>query len=604
MSISPLSPSNPIRKNSDSGTTPLQPTNLTISDALTAAPSAPNFPIPDPNTPKLPPPKSTHLSLQELLSKIAKARILSDEMDEKIKASYYANATQRSLSRLHQVSEVNSQYAVISQSVVEIEKKTDLFTSHYTKSSGAINQLVTTQNKAIDTLNKGAKEEAKQFESLIQAHNTYVAGIQSIEGTIDLGNGQYAIPDTPEALAELNALTKNYQKAINNFNSYLSKRLTDYTLYNNQTQTYLNGITEIEKNLTAFCAENSLETYFTEQELNSLYPPSATLIDATALVPLSSPQLFSIMPPQVTVLPLPNYILQGSYPVDTLHFITKPADDIKDLVFSSIYSVEIEIPLDTLTKEIDLILLTQNITQIDPPNSKDKTAEIIEEGANNYVKQAKQLAQLFYSRQLEQLIEESLLSFQAKQELVSRLPLFCLEMITQDQKDALKQTIQSLILSPKRFQHSKESILSHYSLSLSGIISHAIEIGLTEQLFQRFFDSDPLFKPLEKERKQQLISTLHLSQLALAKALLHTTPHTSSEMKKMAASTEEQLNVTLSQQKNSLPSPTTVILSHTENHPSLPTYLKKLLSPADTINRSINIEQEQLNHIIFTNQIN
>lgn len=186
--------------------------------------------------------------------------------------------------------------------------------SELQKKIDEMKKLQKDHQKAIDEINSGNGLEKQQYEELIRAYDDYVAKMKSI-GAIDLGNGNFLIPDDPNnpenaknIKEKYNQFTKDYQKAVGKFNDYWKGRSDEINKYNAATTAYNQSVAEYNKAVNAFISENRLSDYFKEKGITIPLLEMADRRDLSGYQDrIHFPSLIHSVPSTIFTYPPPDY---------------------------------------------------------------------------------------------------------------------------------------------------------------------------------------------------------------------------------------------------------------------------------------------------------
>lgn len=163
-------------------------------------------------------------------------------------------------------------------------------------------ELQKKQQAEIDQINAGNGLEKEQYEKLQLSYEKYMSQLESI-GVKDLGNGHFLIPE--DAKDQYNAFTSDYQKAVENFNTYWKGRSEQINKYNTSTAAYNNKVAEYNSALERFIKENHLSDYIQQNGIviPKLVPASRRDISGYQ-ERIDMPPLISSAPISISIHPL------------------------------------------------------------------------------------------------------------------------------------------------------------------------------------------------------------------------------------------------------------------------------------------------------------
>jgi len=274
--------------------------NTSASDSLKQAELTPvqsssnsNF-----NTPSLPAPEEPALSFSEFLTIVADAKSSFKRMireAELLRTDPKLQPVRRDLTQESQ--EILNTMSALEEADKQAAINTDQVMEKLQLALKDVRNLTAEQNEQINEILEGNTQQQQQFEKLITDYNTYVSSLIELGAVVD-ENGNYIIPDTPEAQAEYLLLTEEYQTSVNEFNDYASSRLEEINQYNSAAEKYNTQAAAINQKLIT-----QLSPYVQNVPQMQLAP---TILLPSTLSPIT---LLEVSENQlVKITPLPEYV--------------------------------------------------------------------------------------------------------------------------------------------------------------------------------------------------------------------------------------------------------------------------------------------------------
>jgi|GEM_PF-4698943 len=481
--------------------------------------------------PFLPPPSKPPISLSQFLEILGNAKLNFKQAIQQTELLKFSKELQipPSTDLSAQSRSISLTLDDIEGATDEVEARTNALMEKLTRTFNEINEVIEKQNEAINKLIEGNSQQQNQFDDLIEAHETYINGLEAL-GATNNGYGVYTIPGTPEAQAEYLRLTDEYQTSVDTFNQYWSTRTEEINQYNATTEAYNSKVTTINQQLT-----DNLGPYVEDVPQLQQVP----LVIISAYEPIPSPQVPE--PGQVYAPSLPDYFnriaSQSPTEIKTLQVPTFDRELIQKSIYNSL-SHKILDPLNTqlndqmdaysfllylmqqenLKKESDPLLDRKIFSELLLPESsihskkKDiNPGSMKSEDGNSHTNSAKILGIDI----LKLFMNDNYSDMQISDGSLSKLTLTSIGLLSKSSNEALISILRKLGASLAELPKDSSALTLLLTLSFSNHFLTQAKNGSLEQKISLQLTGISELNNLSPDAKKSLISILKTNQLLI-----------------------------------------------------------------------------------------
>jgi hypothetical protein len=417
------------------------------------------------------------------------------------------------------------------------------------------------QQNRIDQINSGNAQEKQKSQDLSLAYDNYIKNLKSI-GAVDLGNGQYSIPEGKET--EFNVFTQVYQNVVDDYNVYWKGRQTEINKYNSATIAYNQSVVDNNKYVNDLINKYDLSDYLNKKGVGVPNQSGAGLRDLSGYEnQIIAPAPIDKTPANISSFPPPNYIRSignsGPPPLSNLESY-KPIDG--QILYDGIYANLYEMNVAPVNQKIlsnhlfwaflrTLFTTVQETTPDPMLNSKLLALKILptsfiessmpikpsSTGAGGIAMQAMGLS----SAQLEDILGRSLLEkmleasnlklFEGKDEafkkekinqMADQLLLLSVGLLGNQSLQALFPSLGPISQFLETLPKDSPAFAILFAISFANRIQEDAKLGITAEAVQNFLNANPELAALSEEDKTKLGAIINLGQLLVAGKMVET----------------------------------------------------------------------------------
>jgi hypothetical protein len=511
--------------------------------------------------PLLQTPEITHLSLIDYFKKIHAASLAfrqqlraADLVDQETRRHSSQAVAEQALA-------LAKLYNERSQAIAQLEKETKQAVEELQKKLEEMQKETKQQQDRIDQINAGNAKEKQKYQELTRAYDDYIEKLKSI-GAVDQGNGNYSVPE--EAKDQYNAFTKDYQKAVENFNEYWKERQAQINQYNSATIAYNQSVAANNKAINDLIDKYKLSDFLKQNGWAIPKQPNAKLRDLSGYKhQIIAPSPLHSTPAIIPTFPLPTYTRSiGSSGPPSLpkleNFAPIDGQALYDGVYRTLYDAKIA-PLDqniqikylywAFVHMKNLITPIQDLTPDPLLNTKMLTLRILpaafiesslptrmsRAGASAMSLQAiglgnSMLADILGRSMLKQAIENfQLKSLEEKDakfkeqkinQLVDQLLLLSVGLLGNQSLQALFPSLSAISPSLDLLPKDSPAFALLFAVSFANRIQEDAKQGITGAALQTFLKGTSDLANLTDADQAKLEAILNLGQLLVASKLL------------------------------------------------------------------------------------
>lgn len=494
-------------------------------------------------TPSLPTPKTTHVSLMDFLSAIGDARL---NFYQTLQKSEQANIGENSKSQtlMYQMEVIDELEDSLEEAIQEVEVKRAEVVAILEAAFDQVEELVAKQNEMLAILEAGNAEEQAQFAAYSKAYTQFKEEIAKFNLIVENESGEYVLtlPSDPETQQACMDFAETYNQAVRTFNAYLSERLAQVDAYNNAANAYNAKVSEINQILNQLNEEYDLSI-----PVNPI--PLAELKDTSIYTPLSEVTFYESTDGTIHMhIPVPSAMIEdvaknGPSVLQPLSFEAPDAAQFENVITEILYN-RIVVPIEEqLDQEIYLLsMMSQQIPDSvieDPILNRKPLSELLFPSSYIHYEKSEIATQTelllerlrkqteaekeFVKKMTKEMISSSVPEIiEKKLELLhDKLALLFIDQLNRHSLNAVIQGIPRLGTALSLLPKDSPALFAVFNLSFVKNVLLATRNGQTEQEFQHLIRNLPDMESLlNSAQKDAITHAMSTAQLRLANKFL------------------------------------------------------------------------------------